>query len=159
MTTLAYERGPEDALGRQIRFKQELDKLLVALSAQKRGSGYAIDDSGTRQKLARSITEVEVMRLNSLRTFSKYLNGEERGPDASLIKLYWSHAAQRMYETALDALGPLAPLAGTDLDAVAGGRFQLSWLQSKAFTIYSGSSEIQRNIIGERMLGLPRQGA
>uniref|UniRef100_UPI0035CA1D54 acyl-CoA dehydrogenase family protein n=1 Tax=uncultured Sphingomonas sp. TaxID=158754 RepID=UPI0035CA1D54 len=156
MTTLAYERGPEDALGRQIRFKQELDRLLATVAEQKRGDGYAIHDADIRQKLARSITEVEVMRLNSLRTFSKYLNGEERGPDASLIKLYWSHAAQRLYETALDALGPLAPLAGKDALAPAGGRFQLSWLQSKAFTIYSGSSEIQRNIIGERMLGLPR---
>jgi alkylation response protein AidB-like acyl-CoA dehydrogenase len=156
MTTLAYERGPEDALGRQIRFKQELDKLLDTVSAQKRGDGRAVDDPDTRQALAKSIIEVEVMRLNSLRTFSKYLNGEERGPDASLIKLYWSHAAQRMYETAMDALGPIAPLSGNDPAAAAGGRFQLSWLQSKAFTIYSGSSEIQRNIIGERMLGLPR---
>lgn len=156
MTTLAYERGPEDALGRQVRFKQELDRLLATVAGQRRGDASAIDDADTRQKLARSITEVEVMRLNSLRTFSKYLNGEERGPDASLIKLYWSHAAQRLYETALDALGPVAPLGGNDAQAAGGGRFQLSWLQSKAFTIYSGSSEIQRNIIGERMLGLPR---
>ena len=156
MTTLAFERGPEDALGRQIRFKQELDTLLQTLVTQKRGSRSAIDNPAIRQQLARSITEVEVMRLNSLRTFSKYLNGEERGPDASLIKLYWSHAAQRLYETALDALGPLAPLGGGDADAAAAGRFQLSYLQSKAFTIYSGSSEIQRNIIGERMLGLPK---
>jgi alkylation response protein AidB-like acyl-CoA dehydrogenase len=156
MTTLAFERGPEDALGRQVRFKQELDRLLITVADQKRGDGFAIDDPEIRQKLARSITEVEVMRLNSLRTFSKYLNGEDRGPDASLLKLYWSHAAQRMYETALDALGPVAALSGNDLQAAGGGRFQLSWLQSKAFTIYSGSSEIQRNIIGERMLGLPR---
>ena len=156
MATLAHERGPEDALGRQIRFKQELDQLLMTLSAQDRGEGKAIDDRDVRQKLALSVIEVEVMRLNSLRTFSKFLNGEERGPDASLIKLYWSHAAQNMYENALDALGPLAPLGGNDPLAPAAGRFQLSYLQSKAFTIYSGSSEIQRNIIGERMLGLPR---
>jgi len=154
MTTLAYERGPEDALGRQVRFKQEIDKLLETVAALKFGEVRAIDDASIRQKLARSIIEVEVMRLNSMRTFSKYLNGEERGPDASLIKLYWSHAAQRLYENALDALGPIAPLSGNQ--AAGGGRFQLSWLQSKAFTIYSGSSEIQRNIIGERMLGLPR---
>lgn len=154
MTTLAYERGPEDALGRQIRFKQELETLLATLSAQPRGDGKAIDDPAVRQNLARAVTEVEVMRLNALRSFSKYLNGEERGPDASLIKLYWSHAAQRLYETALDALGPLAPLCGTQ--APAGGRFALSYLQSKAFSIYSGSSEIQRNIIAERMLGLPK---
>ena len=154
MTTLAYERGPEDALGRQVRFKQEIDTLLRTLSEAPRGARSAIEDPVIRQNLARSIIEVEVMRLSSLRAFSKYLRGEERGADASVLKLYWSHAAQNMYETAMDALGPLAPLSGGK--AAAGGRFQLSWLQSKAFTIYSGSSEIQRNIIGERMLGLPR---
>ena len=73
-----------------------------------------------------------------------------------MIKLYWSHAAQDMYERAVDILGPDAILSEHDPEAVAGGRFQLSYLQSKAFTIYSGSSEIQRNIIGERVLGLPR---
>lgn len=156
MTTLAYERGPEDALGRQIRFKQELDKLIETAGTQRRGTAYAIDDPIVRQKLGRAIAEVEIMRLNAVRTFSKYLNGEERGPDASVIKLYWSHAAQNMYESAMDILGPTAPLTAPDPLSAAGGRFQLSYLQSKAFTIYSGSSEIQRNIIGERMLGLPR---
>lgn len=156
MTTLAYERGPEDALGRQIRFKQELDKLIETAGAARRGAGRLVDDPIVRQKLARAITEVEIMRLNAVRTFSKYLNGEERGPDASIIKLYWSHAAQNMYESALDILGPIAPIDAPDPLSAAGGRFQLSYLQSKAFTIYSGSSEIQRNIIGERMLGLPR---
>ena len=158
MTTLAYERGPEDGLGRQVRFKQELDQLISSLSALDRGNSKAIDHPDVRQKLGQSIIEVEVMRLNSLRTFSKYLNGEERGADASVIKLYWSHAAQRMYEAAMDAIGPTAPLVAGDPHTAAGGRFQLSYLQSKAFTIYSGSSEIQRNIIGERMLGLPRSG-
>ena len=158
MTTLAYERGPEDGLGRQVRFKQELDQLIATLSMVDRGERKAIEHPDVRQKLGQSIIEVEVMRLNSLRTFSKYLNGEERGADASVIKLYWSHAAQRMYEAALDSIGPTAPLEAGDPDTVAAGRFQLSYLQSKAFTIYSGSSEIQRNIIGERMLGLPRSG-
>ncbi|EIZ77828.1 acyl-CoA dehydrogenase domain-containing protein [Novosphingobium sp. Rr 2-17] len=156
MTTLAYERGPEDALGRQVRFKQELEKLIETAEQTLQGGKKIIDDPVVRQKLAKSIAQVEIMRLNAVRTFSKYLNGEERGPDASIIKLYWSHAAQDMYETALDILGPVAPIAAPDPASAGGGRFQLSYLQSKAFTIYSGSSEIQRNIIGERMLGLPR---
>jgi alkylation response protein AidB-like acyl-CoA dehydrogenase len=156
MTTLAFERGPEDSLGRQVRFKQELDTLLLTLSGLKRGHGKAIDDPVLRQKLAKSIIEVDVMRLNATRSLSKYSSGDDRGSDASMIKLYWSHAAQRLYETALDALGPIAPLAGNDPAGAAGGRFQLSWLQSKAFSIYSGSSEVQRNIIGERVLGLPK---
>ena len=72
-------------------------------------------------------------------------------------KLYWSHAAQNLYETALELLGSTAVLTGADPLASADGRFQLSYLQSKAFTIYSGTSEIQRNIIAERVLELPKE--
>jgi alkylation response protein AidB-like acyl-CoA dehydrogenase len=156
MTTLAYERGPEDALGRQIRFKQELDLLLRTARSLKRGSKTAIDDPALRQKLAKSIVEIEIMRLNCLRSFSKALKGATRGAEASINKLYWSHATQTLYETALETLGPLASLDGHDPAAVAGGRFQRGFLRSRAFTIYSGSSEIQRNIIAERVLGLPK---
>lgn len=156
MTTLAYERGPEDALGRQIRFKQELDHLLETASTLKRGRRTAIEDPALRQKLAKSIVEIEIMRLGCLRSFSSALKGIPRGPEASLNKLYWSHVTQDMYETALETLGALAPLDRTDPLAPAAGRFQLGFLRSRAFTIYSGSSEIQRNIIAERLLGMPR---
>lgn len=156
MTTLAYERGPEDALGRQIRFKQDLDQLLHAAAELKRDSSRAVDDPVLRQRLAKSVIEIELMRLNCLRSFSKALKGRPRGAESSLNKLYWSHVTQEFYETALDVLGPGALLDGGDAMAIADGRFQLGYLRSKAFTIYSGSSEIQRNIIAERMLGLPR---
>ena len=156
MTTLAYERGPEDSLGRQIRFKQDLDKLLETASTMTRGDKPVLDDAALRQKLAKSIVDIEVMRLMCLRSFSKALKGTPRGPDSSINKLYWSHVTQSFYETALDTLGPLAPLDGRDPLSPSSGRFQLGFLRSKAFTIYSGSSEIQRNIIAERVLGLPR---
>lgn len=156
MTTLAHERGPEDALGRQIRFKQELDLLLETLTVMKRDGRPVIEEPRVRQELGQSIIEIELMRLTALRQLSRYEKGIERGAEASANKLYWSHAAQDMFERAMDALGPLAPLVGKDAHALAGGRFQLSYLQSRAFSIYSGSSEIQRNIIGERILGLPK---
>lgn len=156
MTTLAYERGAEDALGRQIRFRQDLEKLLRTLSGLLRDGRPVIEDPVIRQKLGRSVVELDVLRLNCLRSFSRHLKGEQRGPDASMIKLYWSHAAQKLYETALEALGPLAPLTAGDPLAPADGMFALGYLQSRAFTIYSGASEIQRNIIGERLLGLPK---
>jgi alkylation response protein AidB-like acyl-CoA dehydrogenase len=156
MTTLAHERGPEDALGRQIRFKQELDLLLRTLSQTTRDGAPVIEQPAVRQKLGQSVIELEIMRLTALRQLARYENGVERGAEASANKLYWSHAAQDMFEAAMDALGPLSPLSGTDRNVVAGGRFQLSYLQSRAFSIYSGSSEIQRNIIGERILGLPK---
>jgi len=156
MTTLTFERGAQDALARQVRFRQELDRLLVTVSALTRGGIKAIDEVPLRQKLAKSIVDIEVMRLMCLRSFSKDLKGASNNQESSMIKLYWSHAAQSMYETAMDALGPLAPLTAGDPASPADGHFQLSYLLSKAFTIYSGSSEIQRNIIGERVLGLPR---
>lgn len=155
-TTLAAERGPDDALARQIRFKQELDGLLAAAARLPRGGGFAIEDSALRQKLARAIVEIEVMRLACLRMYSKMARGTSRGPEASMLKLYWSHAAQRMYEAALEVCGPLAPLTAGDPLAVRDGRYQLSFLHSRAFTIFSGTSEIQRNIIAERLLGLPK---
>jgi alkylation response protein AidB-like acyl-CoA dehydrogenase len=156
MTTLAYERGPEDSLGRQIRFKQELDRLLRTLAQLPRGRTTAIEDPVVRDRLALAVSQLEIVRLNCLRAFSATLKGRPRGAEASLIKLCWSHTAKSMYETALDALGPTAGIEGSDPRAFAGGRFQLSFLHSRAFTIYSGTSEIQRNIIAERLLGLPK---
>ncbi|WP_374414011.1 acyl-CoA dehydrogenase [Novosphingobium colocasiae] len=156
MTTLSYERGPEDALGRQVRIKQELDTLIAKTTELRNDGKRLIDDPLVRQKLGRSIAEVEIIRLNCLRALSRYLAGEDRGSDASILKLFWSEVGVRMSETAMDVLGPLATLNGDDPLAVGSGRWLTSWLQSKAFTIYAGSSEIQRNIIGERVLGLPR---
>ena len=156
MTTLAYERGPEDSLARQIRFKLELNRLLQVLSVEKRGNGFAIDDPVLGDQLARSIAELEVMRLGCLRSFSRTIRGHTLGAEASMMKLYWSHVAQHLYETALEGLGPLAAISRGDPLSPADGRFQLSWLNSRAFTIYSGTSEIQRNIIAERVLGLPK---
>lgn len=156
MTTLSYERGPEDALGRQIRIKQELDTLIEKATEIRIDGKRLIDDPLVRQKLGRAIAEVEIIRLNSLRALSRYLAGEDRGSDASILKLFWSEVGVRMSETVMDVLGPLGTLNGDDPLAVGSGRWLTSWLQSKAFTIYAGSSEIQRNIIGERVLGLPR---
>lgn len=156
MTTLAYERGPEDALARQIRFKQELGRLLRVLADSTRGGRDGIGDPVKNDKIARAIAELEIMRLNCLRSFSHSIRGKPRGPESSMLKLYWSHAVQSLYEAALEALGPIAPLTRGDPLAAADGRFQLSYLQSRAFTIYSGTSEIQRNIIAERLLGLPK---
>jgi alkylation response protein AidB-like acyl-CoA dehydrogenase len=156
MTTLAYERGPEDSLGRQIRFKQELDRVLTTLATVRHGPRTALDDPVTGDKLARCVAEIEIMRLTCLRSFSQAIRGRALGPEASMSKLYWSHAAQNLYETALEALGPLAPLTQGDARAPAGGRFAFNFLNSRGFTIYSGTSEIQRNIIAERVLGLPK---
>lgn len=156
MTTLAYERGPEDALGRQLVFRQELDRLIEAAAAIPQGTRRAIDDPVLRQKLGESMVAIEIMRLNCLRAFSKSLKGAPRGADSSMNKLYWSHVMQDMFDHAMQVMGPLSALTAGDPDVVEAGDLQLGFLRSKAFTIYSGSSEIQRNIIAERVLGLPK---
>ena len=156
MTTLSYERGAEDALARQIRFKQELDLLIETAGEVELGNGKAIDNPAVRQRLAQSIVDLELMRMNCLREFSKAIKGEKPGPESSMMKLYWSHVAQDMFDMSIEILGPEALLMQGDEDALARGRFPMSCLQSRAFTIYSGTSEIQRNIIAERVLGLPK---
>ena len=157
MTTLTFERGPEEALYRQVRFKYDLDRLIEFARTTQRNGRPISEDPVARQKIASVAIEVDLLRLNILRAFSKVLNGKELGPEASFTKLYWSHMWQRMAELAVELQGPSAPLAASDPNVLSGGVAQFNWLSSKASSIYSGTSEVQRNIIGERVLGLPKE--
>ncbi len=159
MTTLTFERGPEEALYRQVRFKYDLDRLVGFARTNVRRGKPISDDPVARQKIAAVAMEVDLLRLNILRAFSKVLNGKELGPEASFTKLYWSHMWQRMAELAVELQGPSAPLAVGDPSVLDGGSAQFNWLSSKASSIYSGTSEVQRNIIGERVLGLAKEPA
>ena len=82
--------------------------------------------------------------------------GEVPGPEASLTKLYWSEMDKRIQETAIAVEGMYGALAPESSLAIEEGRWQYGWMWAQAETIYAGSSEIQRNIIAERVLGLPR---
>ena len=157
MTTLTLERGPEEALYRQVKFKHDLDRLIAFARTTMRNGRPIAEDPVARQKIAAVAIEVELLRLNILRAFSKELNGKQLGPEASFTKLYWSHMWTRMAELAMELQGASAPLAAADAAVLDGGSAQFNWLTSKASTIYSGTSEVQRNIIGERVLGLPKE--
>jgi alkylation response protein AidB-like acyl-CoA dehydrogenase len=156
MATLRYERGPAEAAPRQVLFRRDLERLFDVARNASRGGRRLSEDPALRQKLAACYTELEVMRLNGLRGLSRLANGQELGQESSFTKLYWSHMYQRLSELALEVLGPASALAGDDPQVVAEGLFSHRFLQSRAFTIYSGTSEIQRNIIAERVLGLPK---
>lgn len=156
MTTLRFERGPEEALTRQVRFRRDFDHLLMIAATTRRNGRPLSADSVLRQKLAASYIDLELMRLNGLRGMSRIAKGEDLGPESSFSKLYWSHMYQRMMETALEVTGAASALAPGDPDAPAEGLFSQGFLRSRAMTIYSGTSEIQRNIIAERVLGLPK---
>jgi alkylation response protein AidB-like acyl-CoA dehydrogenase len=146
LATLAFERGV-GLLGHQVSFRRELDHLIAVA----RANGSATDPL-IRQRLARSYGELQILRFDTLRSLSGY-DGPVAPPEASIIKLYWASWHRRLGELAMDIEG----LAGTVTDGFPYelDDFQRTFLFSRSETIYGGSNEIQKNIIGERVLGLP----
>jgi alkylation response protein AidB-like acyl-CoA dehydrogenase len=146
LATLAFERGVA-LLGHQLTFVRELSHLIGV--AQENGRS---GDPVLRQRLARAHGELTIMRLNTLRSLSG-IDGPVAPPEASIAKLYWGTWHRRLGELALDVLGPAATVLGEGPYGL--DEFQRSFLFSRSETIYGGSNQIQRNIIGERVLGLP----
>jgi alkylation response protein AidB-like acyl-CoA dehydrogenase len=146
MGTLGFERGVS-TLARQVAFEGELASVIEG--ARSRG---LTADAVMRQRLAQSWIGLRIMRLNALRTLALSDRGTP-GPEASIAKLYWSTWHRGLGELGVDVLGPAAEVAGAfpyDLTDA-----QRSFLFSRADTVYGGSNQIQRNILGERVLGLP----
>jgi alkylation response protein AidB-like acyl-CoA dehydrogenase len=150
LATLAFERGVA-LLGHQLGFVRELDRIIGLARANGRSR-----DAVIRQRLARAYAELTIMRYNTLRSLAG-IEGPVAPPEASIAKLFWGSWHRRLGELALDVIGP----AATVLVAEGGAgpydlsEIQRSFLFSRAETIYGGSNQIQRNIIGERVLGLP----
>jgi alkylation response protein AidB-like acyl-CoA dehydrogenase len=99
---------------------------------------------------------VQIMRFSGLRTLAQVAQGRPPGPEASVAKLFWSEYHKRLGEIAMAIEGPDA-LLRPDGAKYPTTRWQNVFLSSRSGTIYSGTSEIQRNIIGERALGLPKE--
>jgi len=129
--------------------------LEFAREARPDGS-RAADDPSLRQELAQPHIQSEALRLTSLRHLTKQLHGNPPGPEGSMEKLFWSELFQSMMETAMSMTGSFAALAPGDPLAPMGGRWPHLYLYSRGRTIAAGSSEIQRSIIAERVLGLPK---
>ncbi len=151
MTVLAYERGAA-SLTYATRFGRDLARLAQACREHGR-SGAAV-----RQQLGRLLVENEVMRANGIRTLANFADGKVPGPESSIEKLFWSEFDKRFRETALDLLGPGGQLLRSSRQARTDVDWAREFLWSRAGTIYSGSSEIQRNIIAKRVLNLPTEG-
>jgi alkylation response protein AidB-like acyl-CoA dehydrogenase len=147
MTVLAYERGGA-ALAIATRYARDL----AVLAATCRELGRT--DTAVREKLGRLVVENEVMRANGIRALANLADGRIPGPEASIEKLYWSEFDKRFREAALDLLGPGAQLLRTSAEALGDVDWAREFLWSRAGTIYSGSSEVQRNILTKRALGL-----
>jgi alkylation response protein AidB-like acyl-CoA dehydrogenase len=150
MGLLGFERGVS-TLGQQVGFERELGDL-VELAKSIR----AYDDPILRDRLAQSKVELEVMRANAVRGLSGVLAGQDSsagGGAASIGKIVWANWHKRLGELAVAVLGP----DGLTVDDSFRDRWQKLHLFTRADTIYGGSDEVQRNILAERVLGLPRE--
>jgi alkylation response protein AidB-like acyl-CoA dehydrogenase len=155
MTTLTHERGSA-SFGTQVQMKRALDTIIDVTKKVTRNGQSLSADPVIRQKLAQAYIRVDIMRLNNYRSITSQLRGQPPGPEASLDKLYWSEMNKWMQEIGQEILGPFSQLDPESRYYPTSVNLQQSFLWSRAETIYSGTSEIQRNIIGERVLGLPR---
>ena len=153
-TTAMVALGNERAnlgTGMYVIFKRNLDALIDQARTTRRHGRPLIADPLVRQKLAQADLELEVFRLNTLRSLSRMSKSGTAGPEGSVLKLYWSEMNQRIAETALEVLGPEAQQWD-----FGGGQWAYQYLRSRGNTIEAGTSEVQRNILAQRVLGLPR---
>ncbi|MBJ7261662.1 MAG: acyl-CoA dehydrogenase family protein [Acidimicrobiia bacterium] len=163
MATLGFERGTA-FLSQQLAFARELEEIIALAQANEVAADPVI-----RQELADSYVGVQIMKYNGLRMLTSLVKSGVLGPEASIGKLYWSNWHRTLGERAMRVMGSAATLIeptkgdGSSIGQESGPRaYDLNELQrifmfSRSETIYAGSSEIQRNIIGERVLGLPRE--
>jgi alkylation response protein AidB-like acyl-CoA dehydrogenase len=148
MGTLAFERGAS-TLGQQLNFQNELDQVIAA--AKQLGAN---DDPVLRQRVADAWIGLRIMRFNAFRTLGDPERAE-LGREALITKLYWATWHRTLGKLAMDVLGPSGEItAGAPYELTA---LQRLFLFSRSDTIYAGTNQIQRNIIAERALGLPRE--
>jgi len=150
MATLGFERGTA-MLSQQLAFERELWEIVGI--ARKNGCA---DDPVVRQRLAGAYAGVKIMGYNSQRMLTAMARSGSVGPEASIGKLYWSTWHRAFGELAMDILGPAGQILAPD-DGYQLSDIQRSYMFARSETIYAGASEIQKNIIGERVLGLPRE--
>lgn len=154
ITTLMHERG-SFSFNVVVGFEQRLNALLELIKQSNREGNPAISDLSVRQRLAKLYTDVKTFKLNTLRQMSTMTKGHIPGPEGSLLKLHWSELNQRLVELAFEVEGPYSGLAPDSVDAPFEGRWQYEYMRARGNTIEAGTSEVQRNIVAERVLGLP----
>ena len=153
MGLLGFERGIS-TLAQQVGFERELDATIELARTHRR-----IDDPVTRQRLAHAWSELQLLKLNANRSMSA---SGVPGSEASISKLFWGSWHRSLGELMIELQGPAGLVAEPDGDFIDDGPYPLT-LEQKLFlftrsdTIYGGSNEIQRNVLGERVLGLPRE--
>jgi alkylation response protein AidB-like acyl-CoA dehydrogenase len=154
MVLLSFERG-SSAIGQYTEFRREFDAIARQAHEYDRDSRPAAQDPAVRQRLAHALTELELLRLHSYHVLTKVEQGQDLGFESSLTKLQWSEAHQDLWEAWTDVAGLEGQLADP-FPGVDRSLMQEQFLWTRSETIWGGSSQVQRNIVAERVLGLPR---
>jgi alkylation response protein AidB-like acyl-CoA dehydrogenase len=163
MHTLSFERGGtayhpelEVALARLVALARRTPASAAAADGPGAASGSALRDPLVRQQLAQFAAEIASLRMSAYRNASRTQATGQPGPEGSILKLAWSELAQRMAAAASDIAGPAALVGAHDPLALDAGHWVHELMWTRAFTIFAGTSEIQRNILAQRVLQLPR---
>jgi len=155
MHTLGHERGTA-ALPRQVKLRTWLDRA-VALAAERELDGRPVLENPEAQTaLARALIEIEVLRHHAYRTVGEFLNGGAVGSESSSVKLLMAEAEQRLAATVLEVLGPTLLDGDPDHDPENDFWYE-TYLYSRAASVYGGTRQIQRDIISDRILSLPKE--
>ena len=155
ITTLMYERLAL-GFGLQARFQIAMEAVLRLARRVTRDGAPASRHPVLRQRLAQLAIDNAVFKYTGARAITKLLRGEMPGPEASAGKIWWCDRHQALQDLAQEILGPYAQLSRGSPWAVDQGIWQYTFLRSRANSIEGGTTDIQRNIIGERVLGLPK---
>src|SRR5438105_2246012 len=155
LTTLMYERLAL-GFGLQVRLRITLEGLIDLARKVEKSGRTVTKDPVMRQKLAQLWIDTECLKYTGARAITKLLKGEMPGPEASTGKMAWVETHQRLQELAMEIEGPYSQLMKGSEWAVDGGAWPHSFLRSRANSIEGGTTEIQKNIIAERLLGLPK---
>jgi alkylation response protein AidB-like acyl-CoA dehydrogenase len=154
MGIVAHERGPMWTFVFQRKIRRSLSELIDEVRRHP-ATRTALRDATVRQRLAQAHIEVELLRLSGYRSLTTLLRTGHPGPESSLEKIMGSETDQRLQDLALTLFGPYGVLRGGPL-ALGGGAVARQFLYARSETIMGGTSEIQRNVIAQRILGLPR---
>ncbi len=152
MGTLGHERV--GTAGLSISMRIDLDNMI---EATRKHNPEALDDPDLRDRIARIYTQLEFTRLLNARALSKVLKGEKTWPEVQLAKLQWSYLSQTLAELAVDLLGPAGLLGRGGPDAVDGGTWARNYVFQRFTSIGAGATEVQKNIIADRAIQLPRK--
>jgi alkylation response protein AidB-like acyl-CoA dehydrogenase len=155
ITTLMNERAGL-AFAAQAALQTAMRKVIALAGTTKRNGKTALEDPVVREELAQLFIESEIFRVTNYRGLTKIMKNGVPGPEGSLGKWQWAEVNQRLMELAFEIEGPYAQFSADSSQAIDGGEWQYQFLRTRANSIEGGTTEILKNIVAERVLGLPK---